>query len=541
MENKDLLFKVSHNKILLFILPNLIYASKLLYYYNSNFADMLEVLFSEVIVLFLIFFVLTTLLYFFLKKAVKNVQKIFCIMCFICMFYFFKFTLIQFLLFIVFVLLLIIDFKWLIKFKLDNVIGIIIFIIIFLFSYNFFISISNVLYMITNSKSYDNDITIKVDDDTETPNIYYIHCDGMMGIDAMKKYFYYNDTYLTDYFKDNNYYLNEDASMVVGHKTQKALVAMFNPKYYDNFFKKYLLELEDSYINKSEKTSFVVDYYELEDKRLNNELFVALNEKNYTTIGIGEFNPYTSFYTDYFYDYYYYGDGLRYIDTDNNEFRSLNNNSKLKLLSYIRYVHLKPLISGTIFYDLLGNINFLNYDTVDYKSFNSSEYNYTEDAMNNSNYWVSKAILKGLDETMNIDNRKFTFVDFRLNHVPFTFDYYGNVIDEFNEYSPNYYLGNYIYSTYLLVDMLKFIKNNDEDAVIIVQGDHGIHTVDDEDMLKYFSTDMEGVQEIRNSVISAIYIPDKYKNGDEEYLDNPFNISRYIVNNYVGNNYEYLK
>ena len=47
--------------------------------------------------------------------------------------------------------------------------------------------------------------------------------------------------------------------------------------------------------------------------------------------------------------------------------------------------------------------------------------------------------------------------------------------------------------------------------------------------------------EIRNSVISAIYIPDKYKNGDEEYLDNPFNISRYIVNNYVGNNYEYLK
>ena len=41
--------------------------------------------------------------------------------------------------------------------------------------------------------------------------------------------------------------------------------------------------------------------------------------------------------------------------------------------------------------------------------------------------------------------------------------------------------------------------------------------------------------------MSAIYIPDKFKNGDEEYLNNPLNISRYLVNNYVGNNnYDYL-
>ena len=82
--------------------------------------------------------------------------------------------------------------------------------------------------------------------------------------------------------------------------------------------------------------------------------------------------------------------------------------------------------------------------------------------------------------------------------------------------------------------------NNDEDAVIIVQGDHGLHTVEDKYMLKIFSKDMKDVQEIRNSVISAFYIPEKYKNGDEVYLNNPLNISRYIVNNYVGENYEYL-
>ena len=161
--------------------------------------------------------------------------------------------------------------------------------------------------------------------------------------------------------------------------------------------------------------------------------------------------------------------------------------------------------------------------------------------MNNSNYWLAKAILKGLDESMKIDDKKFVFIDFKLNHDPFTFDVNGNIISEDLQYNAHYYLGNCIYSSYLLVDMLEFIENNDEDAVIIVQGDHGLHTIEDEMMLKLFATDMEGVQEIRNSVISAYYIPDKYRTGDEINLSDPLNVSRYLINNYIGKNYEYIK
>ena len=42
-------------------------------------------------------------------------------------------------------------------------------------------------------------------------------------------------------------------------------------------------------------------------------------------------------------------------------------------------------------------------------------------------------------------------------------------------------------------------------------------------------------------MINAYYIPEQYKNGEEEYLNNPLNISRYIINNYVGDNYSYVK
>ena len=540
MQGNDLLNKLSHNKKFLFIIPNLIYIFTFLYFYNSNFDSGLEVLFSEVILLSLVFFGISTFVYLFLMKALKDPQKVFCIQCFISMFYFVRFNLVLFLLFIVMVLILIIDFKKLIKFKLDDGVCIISFIIIFLFLFNFFTSFSNVMYMVVNSKSYDNKIDVNIDDDLETPNIYYIHCDAMMGLDAMKKYFNHDDGFLSNYFVRNDYYLNKDASLVTGHNTQRTLVALFNPNYYDEFYKDYVLDLEKVYLEKKDKTDFVVDYYELEDKRLNNELFKSLEEKGYDTVAIAEYNAYTSLDVDYYYDYYYYDDHVRYIEEDRDEFRVLEDNSDLKLLSYIRFVHSKPLLTRTMLSNVLRDVNFLNYDEIDYNSFDSGDSKYIDRAMEDNHFWLSKAILKGLNLSFETDNNRFVFVDFRLAHEPYTFGYNGNIYDELYQYSLDAYLSNYIYSSYLLVETLEYIKNNDEDAVIIVQGDHGIHTKEDEEIINYFNVDNEGVQEIRNSVISAMYIPDKYKNGDEEYLDNPLNISRYLVNNYVGDNYEYL-
>ena len=533
--------KLINNKLFLFIVPNLIYISQLCYYYNINFKSFTEVLFYEVLIISGIFFLINCLVYLFLSRVLRDKQKIFFIMVFISFFYFIQFNLIAFLLYVVFILILIINFKKYVTFKLDSGIIFFSFIILALFSYNFLFSTYYALYSIFNSREYNYELDIEVDKDLDTPNIYWIHCDGMMGIGGIKKYFNYNNTYLRNYFDDNNYSYNEDATLVAGHTTQKALVALFNPYYYDNFYEEYLTELENSYLDRKINTSFLVGYNELQEKRLNNELFKALEKKNYTTVAISEFNPYTSFYTNYFYDYYYFSYDNRYIDSNNNDFRLLKNNSKMMMQSYIRFIHLKSLIYRTLFKDIANDVNYLNYDYVDYENFDTSNYKYIDESMNKSNYWPAKAILKGLDESMSIDDKKFVFVNFKLNHDPYTFDREGNVIDESMQYIANYYLGNYIYSTYLLVDMLEYIKNNDDDAIIIVQGDHGIHTIKDEYMLEIFSSNMKDVQEIRNSVISAYYIPDKYKNGDEVYLNNPLNISRYIVNSYIGNNYDYIE
>ena len=253
-------------------------------------------------------------------------------------------------------------------------------------------------------------------------------------------------------------------------------------------------------------------------------------------MAISDFNQYTSLYTDYFYDFYVYDVKGKQV-TDQQEFRDINmQENKTKLLSYIRYNHFKFLLNTTMLYPALENFNYLDYDVIDYEKEDFSDYPY----INNSHYWISKAILSGIKKSLNIQEKKFVFIDFKLNHLPITFNGYGDLLLEDNFFNLDYYSSNYSYSTKLLIEILDYIRKNDEDAVIFIQGDHGIHMLGDEQLRIFFGISQEELQEVRNSVISAYYIPKKYQNGDEKYLDNPLNISRYIVNHYVGENYQYI-
>lgn len=541
MKNDELLFKLVHNKKILFILPNFIYLINILNSYNtnSNVQNILEVSGKVCLEVFGCFFVITLFLYPFLKKALKNRQKTFLVLSFACCFYFYKFSLIQFLILIVVILSLTLLLLKIRSFNFDYIVGILIFIISFIF---IMIGGKSVYNFVVNSyslKVYKTNNKIAVDNSKKSPNIYYIHCDGMLGISAMLKYFQYDDTYFIDYLDNNNFYLNKDASFINGHKTQRSLVALFNPHYYDKVFRKYLDDIEGYYYGKKINLKYNVDYKEINENRFDSELFRAFEKKGYTTIGIGEFNQYTSLDTDYYYDYYVPTSESIHLVDGKEGLRLIKKSDNKKLMSYyVEYQRFRTLTSYSMLYDITNNINFLKYKNIDYKSFDSSKYSYID----NSQYWPAKAILKGLDESINsFDGNKLIFVDYNLNHLGLTFDKYGNRLNENDSGNLNYYEGNYVYSTYLLVDMLRFIKDNDKDAIIIIQGDHGIHMLENEYLEKRFSIGASGVKDIRNSVISAMYIPDKYRNGDEKYLSNPLNISRYLVNSYVYKDYDYIK
>ncbi len=411
-KDKKKLESLLHHKTFLFIIPNLIIAYVLLYYYTTNFNYNWEVLWEEVVLLFIILFFIHTIVYLFLRKALKDTQKIFCLMCLLPIFYFVDFQIFSFLLFVIFFLGLVFGFKKFVYWNLDYLVGIVSSIVILLFSYVLIISLYDVLIIHFNSKELDYELEFQVEEETESPNMYWLHCDGMLSLETMKKYFNYKNDNLDNFFTEKHFVVNENASLAVGHSTQKALVSLFNPYYYDNFFKDYLTELEKAYLSPNKKMPFVVNYYELEEKRLHNELFQALKKKGYSTIAIAEFNQHTSLYTDYFYDYYYFDKTSKHIVNGKQDLRFMDNreliqNDSTKLASYIRLNHWKPLVSTTFLSDILENINYLEEEVIDYSDMDLEQYPNIKE----SNYWVIKAIAKGIIDSQNIESPKFMFID----------------------------------------------------------------------------------------------------------------------------------
>lgn len=540
MKDSNLKNNFLKNKVLLFLIPNFICFYQLFYYYNQNFYNTGSVLFYEVIIGCVIYLIINTAIYIFLKHALKDKEKIFCIMTFISLFSYQKMSLIYFLIFVVFILLLTISIKHLIKFSLNIIVSIISLIVIFLFSFSFLNSIYNVCTLMIKQKSYNYSIDFNVNEEKSQPNIFWIHCDGMMSFDDMNKYFFTDTKEFSNYFDINGYYHNNSASLVAGHATHRSLAALFNPIFYDEFYKEYLFDLERVFLKEKKNTKFIVGYDELEEKRLNNELFQALRLANYETIAIADYSSYTSFYTDKFYDFYYYSDDGIGFSNPSKELRYINmdKTSKFRLKSYIRFNHSRLLFYNTCFYPLIHNINYLDYDTYDYSNIDLNDFPY----INSTDYWNSKAILYSIANSYDDDKSQFYFIDYKLTHYPLFFDRNGDKLDDDYSYKLDYYSGNYIYAFNILKDMLEYIKSFDNEAVIVIQGDHGLHVYKDEELMKMLNLDdVKDLQEIRNSVINAVYVPEKYRNGDEEYLSNPLNISRYLVNNYVGENYEYIK
>ncbi len=533
--------KNKSSKIILYLVPHLIYLSTFFKYYNVNFVDIIRLPIQEIAIVSFIFFIITNIIYIVIKNILKDNYKTYLIMCFIIFFYNIKFTLITFIAFTIFLMIFILELKYLFKFKLNKVAIIMSSIIISVFTYNFLITSYNVTSYILKNTSYENDINIKVNEELIAPNIYYIHCDGMMNFKEIEKYFGYNNQYLKQYLTNESFIINEDAKLISGYRTQRALVALFNPNYYDNFFNDYLIDLENYNLEKQASTKKIVDYYELEEKRLKNELFLFLKAKDYTTIDIGEYNGFTSLDADYYYDFYNYNSNYKISEKDDN-FRLITNNidNNYRKL-YTRFIHSKDILSYTFLANLITDITPIKSTNINYQNIDTSNYPHINYAYKQNNYWIPQAILKGLEKTTEIDNHHFTFIDFNVNHSPFLFDASGNLNNKKDWYYLNNYIGNYIYSNYLLTDIINYIKDNDPNAIIFLQGDHGIHDAKTQDMKQYFNLDIEEIQTIRNSTISAYYIPKELSTGDEVYLNNPLNISRYIINNYISkNNYQYL-
>ena len=504
----------------LFILPILMICTYFLFLYNVNFSINgfhYELLISDVLIMITsttIFYTIIHLLFF---KIIRN------------RFFLFFFELVIFagysrsfpISYIIFMILLMI---FLIQYRKEPPQKVTLFcelfctmillMATFMFGYNLIASIYNNILFLKRDHHYTKIYDVKTEEGLQQPNIYWLHMDGMPNLDLIRKYY---DRDLDEYqqkLEAMNFMVNTDASFAGGQHTMSALNALYNPKYYDDFFKDYLDEYEkcriDSCITK-ESTSMKDMIY----IRHNNELLQGLKKQNYTTISIAEFVQYSSFDTDYVYD-------LWNIEKDYKIKYFKNNYTQEQLYHQILKAHLQNF-SGIPFHSDLAQKEMT-------PTFNNAKYP-----------WI-KRIMFSLEDTYekNLNDPKFYFMDITLVHQHWNYDENGKLIRQKND-NPADFDKTYVYTLRVLMEILSYIQEKDPNAIVIVQGDHGMHTLPENTLKQYYHIKKNQINAFRDATFSAIYIPEQYKNGDEEYLENPLNISRYLVNNFVGENYEYLK
>jgi len=367
----------------------------------------------------------------------------------------------------------------------------------------------------------NNNIPIKkdfiIDKNTKSPNIYWIHPDGMLSVNAVKKYFEKDQKEFLAELKERGFEINNGANFEACHLTTIAIPSLMNPYTYDNWI------TEKISSGRWDDSESIFTFLFI---RMNNELQYALAAKNYELNVIGK-----SFF-------YYPIKGGRMWFADLNiisSYDEINDNWAINILNF----------KNPFFQYFVGR--FVNYFELKFKGQNYRvqipEEKLKEIFMNSHIDNDSTGFAMGLYDTLHggYAEPKLTIIHDLTPHYPYFHGEDGSIIHDPENMNPLDYYTQHIYAGKVLIGVIDMILEKDPEAVIVIQADHGLHGNSEADFKKAFG-DKADAKELWNSTMSALRVPPEYKTGEEHYaLETPLNMTRYLVNSFVGKNYEYLQ
>ncbi|MDR1001074.1 MAG: hypothetical protein LBL96_09825 [Clostridiales bacterium] len=383
-----------------------------------------------------------------------------------------------------------------------------------------------------------------VDTTLEHSNVYYFLLDGMVGFDAMEKYFGDDQVELKKRLQTLGFVINESASFN-GGGTRFSVPALTQPNFYDTVWRGVLNKASDKVW--WDKMSLVENFYAPQTGlpspvfsdafKPHNETFEAFIDAGYRQATI--INEGCTLYPlDY---YYYYGNiagDMRLIDEEDAEHVG-EYNAALDLYSNSSVLALfKSDLTAKVGKPLK---NWQN--EIDKLDLDPDMYDYP-----------GRFIVSFLDALNgSVGEPRFVFCDSWFAHAFSDIDYTDNeylfIVDEETgeiiQPIPSdihnfikYYPPQHRFSINLTLKLVDYVLQSDPDAVIVLQADHGIH-VWTEQALAESGLNYSQALEINYSTFSAVRIPPQY-GALTQPLD-PLDITRWLVNHFVGaENYEYL-
>jgi len=382
---------------------------------------------------------------------------------------------------------------------------------------------------------YDVKVNFTVDEQLPSPDIYWLHMDGMMSFDTIYKYFGDSQDELKAELEQRGFIINENAELIAGY-TQVAVPALLSPAFYDSYLGVHLSDVAHllRYDRKNELNKiFASDGLHINrDITPHSELFKAFMAKGYNTVLISSVS-YRNYPSDYFYR----------VDKDDFPLMLKGTHEVSATLIGIENI-VQLLLSTTSLRVTSGTVSSLFESMKNETWLPIPEYKDEIESLtlHTRGLTTEKSRYRRLLDTYTVESPKFTFITNTIAHLQAQVINVNTEIvdisqDDLNEVGL-IYIVHHEYAVQVMLNTIDLILERNPDAVIIVQGDHGIHMQGMQDYLLELGYTVPQVLEMKHSVISAARIPTQYGGLDEPI--EPLNMSRLLVNRFVGDNYEML-
>jgi hypothetical protein len=431
--------------------------------------------------------------------------------------------------------------------------------------------IQNVIVIaIFASQQQSNDmfykVTFNVDAAPEQqPNIYWFHTDGMLGFDAMSRFLGDDQEWFTNELESRGFWINREASFDTHLNTDGVIPALMSPYFYDRVMSWYhdpeYAEsipknadlLNDTHLPNLRKEPSNIS---LRNARERNETVMAFNTAGFITSIISSINIIFYPTVNQFYNIEPHDATLMTATRSMEETLSFVNQVS-NLQNLVDLLNIFTPIPNSLNHD--GWIQMYHrFAKLLTSGFTTSSVEQRIDLVTDLGLsettrehiqWFNME-LNSLLDTLERSEPRFTLISFDMPHS-------GNwFFDERGNHTPEEVLDinridrypiHHGFSTKVLLRYIDLIFEHDPDAVIILQADHGLHSLfsadgpSREEMMNRFSCTEDELLALWFSVMSAVRLPPEHMTPEtEQVLSDPRNISRYLINNFVGQNYDYI-
>ena len=417
-------------------------------------------------------------------------------------------------------------------------------IICLLFSFNFFPAVlSNIRAVSAEESNFYIMREFNIDDTLPNPNIYWFHMDGMINFADMEFFFDDPQDELRQQLVERNFIINEAARFNT-EGTAYGVPALLSPTFYDSYLGNLLAAINQEL--RTERNVFMNEAFERDGISLSkdvapyHELFNAFLQSGYSHVYIAD--PCASTYPplNYFYRLNYSDLWDRLGDGDDMDDTPLGNISEAREEAHFlqpAYDLIELLIHTTPIPGRFGigiRDSQLEWESIpEY----SEEINLLTSSTRNLSH--ERQLYRRLIDSFTLEEPRLTYLTVMFAHANRWHWHYdeleghGDHAYRFDLYpTAHHYAGN------VMINLIDMILEYDPSAVIVLQSDHGIHLQKTHNQLIEDGFTQEEVLILFDSTISAVRIPEQY-GGLDEPLD-PRNITRELVNRFVGQNYELL-